>query len=226
MPSNQLAGTTPDPVPAGRPRLRGRSHQIAFGVTLVSGPALVLLAPTPSARTTAGIYSASLSGLFGVSALLHRRTWGPAALRRMRHLDHSMIFVAIAGSYTPIAALALRPPLSVIMLGLVWAGAVIGGAVTWCGLSAPPWARVAPYLAIGWIAVMALPQIASALGAVGTTLIALGGVLYSAGAVVYARRRPDPVPAVFGYHEVFHALVIAAAALHYTAIAVYVTPRA
>lgn len=211
---------------SGRPRLRGVSHQIAFFVSLVTGTLLIAAAPNSVTRLEVAIYAASLSGLFGVSALLHRRDWPPVARRNLRRLDHSMIFVLIAGTYTPIAGVILHGGLRTAVLLTVWIGALAGVVFTVAWIEAPKWITAIPYVALGWVAVFAAPQLIEGIGGVGFSLIALGGVLYTAGAVVYARKRPDPSPAVFGYHEVFHVLVIAAAAVHYGVIAGYVLPAA
>jgi channel protein (hemolysin III family) len=143
----------------------------------------------------------------------------------MRRLDHSMIFVLIAGSYTPFAVLVLHGPLAVAIFVGVWAGAGLGVAFNLVWRDAPTWLRSALYVGLGWIAVAAVPQLGAAIGPLGLTLLGLGGVLYTLGAVVYAVRAPDPVPAVFGYHEVFHILVIAAAALQYAVIVIWIAPR-
>jgi hemolysin III len=211
---------------SGRPRLRGVSHQIAFFVSLVSGIALVVAAPDGQTRAEVAIYAASLSGLLGVSAVLHRRDWSPTVRRHLRRLDHSMIFVLIAGTYTPIAGTVLEGSLRTAVLCIVWIGALLGVILTVAWIDAPKWAAALPYVALGWVAVVAVPQLIDGLGVAGMSLLGLGGALYTVGAVVYARKRPDPVPTVFGYHEVFHALVIAAAAAHYAVIAGFVLPRA
>jgi hemolysin III len=207
-----------------KPRLRGVSHQWAFFCSLVAGSVLVILAPGGEARFAASVYAVSLSALLGVSALYHRVNWRPAARRWMRRLDHTMIFVLIAGTYTPFALLVLQGTIAHIVLIAVW---VIAGAGTVLNLiwwNAPKPVTAAVYLSTGWIALLAIPQLWSGLGPVGFGLIVLGGILYTAGAVVYARRRPDPRPAVFGYHEIFHLLVIAAAACDFAAIAVFALP--
>jgi hemolysin III len=209
-----------------KPRLRGVSHQWAFFVSLVTGTVLVVIAPSGKATWAALIYSVAVAGLFGVSALYHRVNWtSPAARKRMRRLDHTMIFVLIAGTYTPFAVLALNPPLSTILLIVVWGGAVLGAGLKLVWIDAPKWLIAATYIAVGWVAVAAMPQMIDHVGVLPTILVAIGGVLYTVGAVVYARQRPDPVPGVFGYHEIFHALVIAAAALHYAVVAIYVIPH-
>jgi hemolysin III len=162
--------------------------------------------------------------MFGVSALYHRVDWLPDARRWMRRLDHSMIFVLVAGTYTPIALLATRGVLAHVMLAVAWGAALAGVVVTLLWVDAPCWLTTAFYLALGAISVFAMPQILDRAGAVALALLVGGGLLYAAGAVVYVCKRPDPVPAVFGYHELFHALVIAAAIAHYTAIAAYLLP--
>jgi hemolysin III len=202
-----------------RPRLRGVSHQVAFFVSLVLGPTLVVVASTPLARVVTGIYAACLAALFGCSALLHRGDWSPTAHPWMRRLDHSMIFVFIAGTYTPVVALSLSNNQTVRILVAVWVGAAAGVLVTVFWVEAPRWVTAACYLVVGWIALLALPDLWSSLSATQFGLLTVGALLYSVGAVVYARKRPDPRPEVFGYHEVFHALVIAAVICHYVLIA-------
>jgi hemolysin III len=208
-----------------KPRLRGVSHQWAFFVSLVTGLALVIAAPSGTPRLAATIYAVSVAGLFGTSALYHRITWASMKARAwMRRLDHSMIFVLIAGTYTPFALLVLDGALATAILITVWAGAVGGIVLKLAWVNAPKSLMAIIYVALGWVALAAFPDLVSQLGAVGASLVAAGGVLYTVGAVVYASRRPDPAPSVFGYHEVFHALVIAAAALQYAVIAFFVIP--
>jgi hemolysin III len=209
----------------GKPRLRGVSHQWAFFVSLVLGLALVLAAPAGTPRLASAIYAVSVAALFGTSALYHRITWASSAARRwMRRLDHSMIFVLIAGTYTPFAVLVLHGTLSTVILVVVWAGAAGGIVLKLLWIDAPKWLVAVIYVALGWVAVAAFPDLVNELGVTGTAMVAAGGVLYTAGAVVYALRRPDPAPTVFGYHEIFHALVIAAAALQYAVVAFFVIP--
>jgi hemolysin III len=211
-------------VGAIKPRLRGVSHQWAFFVSLAAGAVLVVLANGSTATVAAAIYAFSLSALLGVSALYHRIDWQPTARRWMRRLDHTMIFVLIAGTYTPFALLVLHGDLSRIVLVAVWVMAGAGTVLNLLWWNAPKPVTAAVYISTGWVAVLAIPQLWNGLGPVGFGLIVLGGILYTAGAVVYARRRPDPRPAVFGYHEIFHLLVIAAAACDFAAIAVYALP--
>jgi hemolysin III len=201
-----------------RPRLRGMLHQYAFLASLLVGPPLVLTAGNARATVAAAVYAASVSGLFGLSALYHRVTWAPRARCRLRHLDHAMIFVLIAGTYTPIGLLVLEGALATAVLVVVWSGAVAGIALNLGWRDAPNWLGVLVYVALGWVAVAALPQLVAHLGGLGTLLLVGGGLAYSAGALVYGRRRPDPAPAVFGYHEVFHLLVIVGVGAHFAAI--------
>jgi hemolysin III len=207
-----------------KPRLRGVFHQYAFFVSLVGGILLVLLATTSRASVAAAIYAASVSALFGVSALYHRVTWTTRARRRMRRLDHAMIFLLIAGTYTPVGLLVLQGTLATVVLAVVWGGAVAGIVLELAWTSAPRWLGGAVYLALGWVAVVAMPQLFARLGVAGGLLIVAGGLLYTVGAAIYGLRRPDPVPAVFGYHEVFHLLVIAGVAAHFLAISLFALP--
>jgi hemolysin III len=208
-----------------KPRLRGVSHQWAFFVSVATGVALVLAAPSGRATAAAAIYAVSVAGLFGASALYHRINWSTAGARRwMRRLDHSMIFLLIAGTYTPFAVLALDGPLATAILLVVWTAALGGIVLKLVWIDAPKWLIALIYVAIGWVALAAFPQLLEKLGVTATAMVAAGGLLYTAGAIVYARQRPDPVPTVFGYHEIFHALVILAAALQYAVVAFWVLP--
>ena len=207
-----------------RPRLRGVSHQWAFFVSLLTGAVLIVAASTPRETIAMAIYAFSLSALLGTSALYHRVTWEPGPRRWMRRLDHTMIFVLIAGTYTPFALMVLRGTLADVILISVWALAAAGAVFNLIWWDAPKWVTSAVYLSTGWVAIAALPQLWEEIGPVGVGMIALGGLLFTAGAVVYARRRPDPRPDVFGYHEIFHLLVIVAAAVQYAAVAIYVLP--
>jgi hemolysin III len=203
------------------------THQWAFVASIFVGTALVLSAPSARARLVAAIYAVSVAALFGSSALYHRVAWrSPGARRWMRRLDHSMIFVLIAGTYTPFALLALRGGLADALLVAVWAGAAAGIVLKLAWIDAPESLVALVYVLLGWLGAAAVPTLSATLGTGPTALVAAGGVLYTVGAVVYARKRPDPVPAVFGYHEVFHVLVIAAAALQYAAIGFFVLPEA
>jgi hemolysin III len=211
--------------PIPKPRLRGVSHQWAFFVSLVTGAVLVIAAPSGRATFAAAVYAVTVAALFGTSALYHRVTWASLGARRwMRRLDHSMIFLLIAGTYTPFALLALDGTLASVILALVWGGAVAGILLKLVWIDAPKGVVAAVYVILGWVAVAAFPDLISEIGIGGVAMVAAGGVLYTLGAVVYAVKRPDPSPTVFGYHEVFHALVIAAAALQYAAVAFFVVP--
>jgi hemolysin III len=213
--------------PPLKPRLRGVLHQWAFFVSLAAGVALVLVAPAGRATLATAIYAVSVVALFGVSALYHRITWASATVRRwMRRLDHSMIFFLIAGTYTPFALLVLEGALATAILVVVWGGALAGIALNLIWINAPKWVTAVVYIALGWVAIAAFPELISEIGLIATALVGLGGILYTLGAVVYALNRPNPAPAVFGYHEVFHVLVIAAAALQYAVVAFYVLPDA
>ncbi len=201
-------------------------HLAAFIAMLVAGPLLVAAAPTTGSALVLSVYVLAILALFGVSAAFHRITWQEASRRRMRRADHATIFLAIAGSYTAIAGLALTGWARWTILGVAWIGAAAGITVRQMWLDAPKWAVAVPYVVVGWSALLVLPQLWRALGGSGFALVALGGLAYSTGAVVYALRRPDPSPQVFGYHEVFHACTIVGAALHFAAIGIYALPRA
>lgn len=216
-----------DAIAAVKPKLRGVSHQWAFVVSLFLGAALIVAADTAQATLAVAIYAVSLSALLGTSALYHRVDWRRPEMRRwMRRLDHSMIFFLIAGTYTPIALLALDGPLADAILLVVWIGAIAGAVVEMIWIDHPKWVAALIYMALGWVAAVAFPGLWDEMGLAGVLLIALGGLLYTAGAVVYATQRPDPNPRVFGYHEVFHLFVILAAAAHFAAVAFFALPAA
>jgi len=208
-----------------KPKLRGVVHEWSFPVSLLAGALLVVFASGGRERLALAIYAISLSALLGTSALYHRVDWRrPAARMWMRRLDHSMIFLLIAGTVTPFALLVVPGALGTALLIAVWAGAAAGIAVELIWTRSPKWVSVVVYLAVGWIGAIAFPSIVANAGIGAGALIAAGGVLYTIGAVVYARQRPDPRPAVFGYHEIFHVLVVAAAIAHFTAVAIYAGP--
>jgi hemolysin III len=212
-------------VPEPKPRLRGVLHQWAFFVSLVAGAVLVALAPSGRAAVVAGLYAAALAGMFGASALYHRVAWRPSLRPWFRRLDHSMIFVLIAGTFTPVIVLGLEGVLPVVVLAIAWAGALAGVVLKLVWLGAPRWLIAAVYVVLGWVGVILLPEVVRSAGIAAATLFVAGGLLYTVGALVYARRRPDPRPAVFGFHEVFHVFVIAAAVAHFVAIAAFVVPQ-
>ena len=209
-----------------KPRFRGVSHQYAFFVSALAGILLVASAPTAHAALAAGIYAVSVSLMLGTSTLYHRVRWSPRAVGRMARLDYSMICVSIAGSYTPIALLLLDESSSVKLMYLVWGAALVVVAIKATWSSAPNWIRVAFYIALGSVGLAFSPEVVASLGGGGSVLLGLSCVSYVVGGLVYALKRPDPYPTVFGYHEVFHALVIVGAATHFALIAIYVMPRA
>jgi hemolysin III len=210
-----------------KPQLRGVSHEWAFFLSLGLGAALIIAAEGTRATVAVAIYAASLSALFGVSALYHRITWRRPEVRRwMRRLDHTMIFLLIAGTVTPFALLVLEGGFAKALLIAVWAGALAGIVVELIWLDAPKWLASTVYVAVGLIGAVAYPEIVSEAGLGAGILIAAGGALYMIGALIYALQRPDPRPSVFGYHEIFHVLVIAAAAAHFAAVAFFALPAA
>lgn len=221
LPQTQLA------LPAGpvKPKLRGVSHQYAFFVSLGCGVALILAASNGRARLAASIYAVAVSALLGTSALYHRVTWRPPARRWMRRLDHSMIFVLIAGTYTPVALLALKGTLASTILIVLWAGALVGVAFKLVWIDAPKWLLAGVYVALGLVSAAVFGELPGAIGWLGVAGLATGGLLYVIGAIVYASGRPNPWPKVFGYHEIFHALVLTAAGLQYAVIAFVVLPH-
>ncbi len=208
--------------PRLKPRLRGVLHQYAFVVAAVAGAILVAAAESAHARIAVAVYAVSVAAMFGSSALYHRITWPPSRRRQLRRLDHAMIYAVIAGTYTPFGTLALSGSLRVAVLAVVWAGALAGIVVAFAWPHRPDWVEAVGAVALGWIGIVVLPQLVEAVGVTAVGLVLAGGLLYTAGSLVYARRRPDPIPAVFGYHELFHALVVVAAACQYAAIASFV----
>ena len=203
------------------PRLRGVLHQYAFFVAVAAGALLVVLASGARERVGAGVFAGALATCFGVSALYHRLRWSPRARRWMRWLDHAGIYLLIAGTYTPFGLLAMDGAWRVSVLSVVWSGAALAILLKLFWIDAPRWVTAAVAVALGWVGVVAVPELIDA-GVAVFALAALGGALYTAGAVVYARQRPDPAPAVFGFHEVFHALSLAAAAAQYAAVVLLV----
>ncbi|MEU1604139.1 PAQR family membrane homeostasis protein TrhA [Micromonospora matsumotoense] len=209
------------PVDIGKPRMRGWLHTYAFFVALVCGTVLCAVAATRpgwAPLVSCLIYSVTVCGLFGTSALYHRRVWSERGYQIMRRMDHSMIFMFIAGTYTPLCVLLLDRRMATLMLGLVWGGALAGVAVKLIWPHAPRWVSAPLYLALGWVSVAILPQILRQGGVTVLVLLAAGGAIYSVGAVFYALRRPNPWPTVFGHHEFFHACTLIAALCHHIAI--------
>jgi len=204
-----------------KPRLRGWLHAYAAVISIATGATLIAVAAAlrgGSAGATTSIYGATVTLLFGTSALYHRIPWSPAHRRLMKRLDHSMIFVFIAGTYTPIAALTLPRDSAIAVLITVWTGALFGVAMQTAWPSAPRWLSAPLYVALGWVAVFVMPELLHNAGVGAFTLIIAGGAVYTAGAVVYALKRPNPFPGTFGFHEVFHACTLVAAVCHYVAI--------
>ena len=201
-----------------KPRLRGVLHQAAFAASLVTGTIIIILAQGPRATTAAAVYATSVALLFGTSAAYHRGAWSARARSVMERLDHSMIFVLIAGTYTPFALLLLDGATRWVLFGIVWGGAAVGILARCLTPRSGRWLYTSLYLALGWVAVGVLPDIYREGGLAVLVLLLVGGAFYSAGAVVYARKKPDPSPRWFGFHEVFHALTLLAFACHYIAV--------
>ncbi|MGH3341628.1 MAG: PAQR family membrane homeostasis protein TrhA [Carbonactinosporaceae bacterium] len=206
-------------LPGSPPRLRGWLHAGIFPLSLGAGTALVAVADTASARISCGVYAATAALLFGVSTLYHRGRWSPQATQLLRRLDHASIFLIIAGTYTPFAVLLLDGSTRLLLLSLVWSGALAGSTFRILWLGAPRWFYTATYLGLGWTAAFFVPAFVTAADPAVLALAAAGGLLYSTGALVYAVRRPDPWPHWFGYHEVFHACTLAAYVAHYAGVA-------
>jgi hemolysin III len=207
---------------AVRPRLRGWLHAGAAPLSVAAGIVLICLAPSAQARAAAAVYAVTAALLFGVSAVYHRRAWGPRTYAVLRRLDHANIFLIIAGTYTPFAVLLLNGSARAWLLSLVWTGAALGVLFRVLWTDAPRWLYVPIYLALGWVAVAYLPAFLHRGGVAVLVLVAVGGVLYSLGAVVYGTKRPDPSPSWFGFHEVFHSLTIAAYTVQYVAASMVV----
>ena len=204
--------------PLPKPRMRGRFHQIAFFASIPAGIALILIAPNAKAKVAVIIFAVALAGLYASSAAYHRLHWSPKALSRMKRLDHSMIFVLIAGTYTPFSLLVLHGALSIVMLCLVWAGALAGIVMKLVRVDGLKVLTGFMYIALGWIAVLGAPQIYHYLSGTTLALLFAGGLLYSLGALVLVTHKPDPNPRVFGYHEVWHSMVIGGGICHYCVI--------
>lgn len=215
------------PIPALKPRMRGVLHQWAAFVALAAGAYLVLASPNAEARIASAIYGLSIVGLFAVSATYHRVNWTkPSARAWMRRLDHSMIFVMVAGTVTPIAALVLEGGWRTTVLSVAWGMAGVGIIIKLLWIGAPKWLSAAIYVGMGWAGMAVFPKLVGDLGIWPAVGLLGGGVLYTVGAVIYATKRPDPLPRIFGYHEIFHALVIVAALAHFLVVALAVVPNA
>jgi hemolysin III len=208
------------------PRWRGRLHAIMFFITLPASAVLLALAHGASEWIAAAIYVLTLVGLYASSAAYHRIRWSEKARSRMRLLDHSMIYLLIAGTYTPFGVLALDGWWRIGMLAGVWAGALFGVAMKFVGIEKLRKLGGTLYIGLGWIVIVAFPKIVDGLTTPALILLILGGLLYTGGAVVLLRRRPDPSPLVFGYHEIWHSFVAGATACHYAAILLLVRAAA
>ncbi|HEY1331191.1 MAG TPA: hemolysin III family protein [Actinomycetota bacterium] len=213
------AGAPPETQPVlAKPLLRGRLHQVAFFVVVPAGIALVTVARGSTARVAALVYAISLAALYGTSALYHRGNWTARGRRVMRRLDHSMIFLLIAGTYTPFSLLVLPAPWSYVVLGVVWIGAVAGIALKVARVDGFRVLTAALYVGLGWLAILTARLVLEGLSPGGLVLMIAGGLLYTVGAIVLQCQWPDPSPRVFGYHEVWHSMVIGASACHYALI--------
>jgi hemolysin III len=205
-----------------KPRWRGRIHLGAFLVSIPAGIALVLWSHGVSAHVAATLFALSLVGLFGTSATYHTGNWTPGVRARLQRMDHAMIFVLIAGSYTPITLLALQPAWGISLLVIVWTVAVVGVTLALARFGALHRVGGYLYIGMGWIVVLALPAVVESLTPPQLGLLFAGGVLYTLGAIGLRLQRPNPSPLVFGYHEVWHAMTVAAAACHFTLVAMLV----
>ncbi len=206
------------------PRLRGLTHAYAFWAALVAACALIALTPGGSARAAAAVYGIGLCALFGGSGLYHRWRWHPRWRPLLRRVDHSTIYLFIAASYTPVGMLVLSGTVQWVVLITVWSGAAAGVTLSIAWINAPRPLCAACYVALGWVAVLAVPQLSAQLPAIALVMIGLGGVLYTIGAVVFALGRPNPWPLTFGFHEIFHVFVILAAIVHFVAMAAWIVP--
>lgn len=221
MSTAPAAGPRLRPVDIGKPRMRGWLHVYGSLAAALGGAVLCAVAatrPGVAPLLSCLIYSVTVTGLFTVSALYHRRVWSPRGYQLMRRLDHSMIFLLIAGTYTPFSVLLLPPATATVILAVVWGGALAGVVMKFAWPHAPRWLSVPLYIALGWVAVFVLPDLVTDGGVAALVLLLAGGVSYTAGAVCYALRRPNPWPGVFGHHEVFHTATLVAAACHYAAV--------
>ncbi len=205
-----------------RPLLRGVIHQVAFSVSLVVGTLLIVGADGAKQHVAAAVFAGSVAVCFGASALYHRVIWTPPVRLWMRRIDHAGVYLLIAGTYTAVCLLGLAGAWRWTVLAVVWAGAATAIVLKFVWVGAPKWLAAAIGIGLGWIGVAAMPELASHLGAAAVILLGIGGLVYTAGGIVYARGRPDPVPHVFGYHELFHAMTIVAVACQYVAIAFFV----
>ena len=218
-----MTASTVAPTPV-KPRLRGVLHEWGFYVTIPLGIALGLVEETTRGRIAASVFAATVVSMFGASALYHRVTWSAAARLWLRRLDYAGIFGLIAGTYTPFGLFVLHGAWRMSVLAIVWSGALAAIALKFVWVAAPKWLGALIGLVLGWIGIVTFPQILARTGLLASLLVLVGGLCYTLGAIVYATRRPDPHPDLFGYHELFHALVLAAVAFQYAAVAFFVLP--
>jgi hemolysin III len=207
-----------------KPRLRGVFHELGFYAALAVAVPVVVTADEGRARVAAIVFCSCLAVCFGASALYHRPTWKPPVRAWLARLDHAGVYLLIAGTYTPFALLVLSTAWAIPVLAVVWAGALAASVLKFVWVGAPKWLAATIAVGLGWVGIAAFSQLLK-LHVGGVLLVVAGGILYTAGAIVYARRRPDPLPSVFGYHELFHVLTLAAAACQFSAVAFFVLPR-
>ncbi len=205
-----------------RPLLRGVIHQVGFAVSLVVGTLLIVGADGARRHVAAAVFAGAVAVCFGCSALYHRVTWTPRLRLWMRRIDHAGVYLLIAGTYTPVCLLVLTGAWRLVVLAIVWTGAAAAALLKFIWVDAPKWLAAAIGITLGWVGIVVLPQLATRLNPAGVALLGAGGLVYTAGGIVYARRRPDPLPTVFGYHELFHALTLVAVSCQYVAIAFFV----
>ena len=218
-----VPATRSDPLaPREKPLLRGVLHQVAFTVSLVVGTLLIVGAKGSGRELAAVVFAGSVAVCFGISALYHRVDWSPHLRLWMRRLDHAGVYLLIAGTYTPVCVLVLDGSPRVVLLALVWTAAVAAATLKFVWVGAPKWLAAVIGIALGWMGVAVFPQVATRLPGAAIALLAVGGLAYTVGAIIYARGRPDPLPRVFGYHELFHALTIVGVGCQYLAIAFFV----
>ena len=208
-----------------KPKLRGVFHELGFYAAAAVGVVVVITAEPGKARVAAAIFAGCVALCFGLSAVYHRPTWRPRARAWLARLDHAGVYLLIAGSYAPFGLLVMSKGWAIPILGIIWIGALLAIVLKLCWVRSPKWLSAAIGLTLGWVGVVAFPQMLK-LSLVAVLLVVASGLLFTAGALVYARRRPDPRPLVFGYHELFHVLVVAAVACEYVVVAFYVLPRA
>lgn len=215
-----LPGAVGQVADAIKPRLRGWIHAGVAPLVLVASIVLVVLSPTPAAKWSTAVFGLTAVMLFGTSAVYHRGRWSPRVQGVLRRLDHTNIFLIIAGTYTPLAVLLLPEQTARLLLIIVWSGALLGLLARVLWLNAPRWVYVPVYVALGWVAVAFLPQFWRSGGPAIVWLVAAGGLAYTAGAVVYGLKRPNPSPRWFGFHEVFHTLTVVGYTCHYVAVSI------